>query len=250
MKSKRALIRFYEELNDFLPPSRRCQDFSHSFGGKPGIKDVIEALGAPHTEVDLILVNGKPVDFSYHLQDGDRVAVYPVFESFEIAGLSPLRDRPLRDPRFILDVHLGRLARRLRLLGFDSLYENDYEDQQMIDLALTEKRIILTRDRLLLKHSRVERGYWVRSTEITGQVREILERFQLHKLATPFRCCSVCNGLIAEVGKEEILSLLPENTARFYSKFYRCRGCARIYWKGPHYLRLREFFKKVGVDGD
>jgi len=120
-------IRFYEELNDFLPLERRKVDFSHEFQRRASIKDLIEALGVPHTEVDLILVNGASVDFSYIVRDGDRISVYPMFEAFDIQTVSRVRPQPLRVIRFVLDVHLGKLARYLRLLGFDTLYRNDYK---------------------------------------------------------------------------------------------------------------------------
>ena len=127
MDKKIARFRFYEELNDFLPREKRKVSFDYHFEGNPGIKDVIEALGVPHAEVDMLLVNGQSVDFEYQLQDGDRVAVYPVFESMDISAVSKVRQVPLREPKFVLDVHLGKLAKRLRLLGFDTLYRNDFE---------------------------------------------------------------------------------------------------------------------------
>src|SRR3989338_9144205 len=114
----RAHFRFYEELNDFLPPERRKTTFTREFRNRASVKDMIEALGVPHTEVDLILVNGASVDFSYLVQDGDRISVYPMFESFDIRPLVHLRPRPLREPKFVLDTHLGKLAVYLRLLGF------------------------------------------------------------------------------------------------------------------------------------
>jgi len=142
-----AFFRFYAELNDFLPRRRRQREFAVPLDGSPAVKHVIEALGAPHPEVDLILVNGQAVDFSYHLQDGDRVSVYPVFETFDITPLNRLRPHPLRQPRFVLDGHLGRLAAYLRMLGFDTLYTPHAEDERLAQLASDEKRILLTRDR-------------------------------------------------------------------------------------------------------
>ncbi len=121
-------FRFYEELCDFLAPGRRKRSFVHAFDGTPTVKDRIESLGVPHTEVDLILVDGMPVGFGHRLQGGERVAVYPMFESFELGDACRLRPTPLREPRFVLDVHLGRLAAYLLLLGFDTLYRNDYDE--------------------------------------------------------------------------------------------------------------------------
>ena len=146
-----AKFRFYAELNDFLPRHEKHIFFQHSFSGNPSIKDTIEAIGVPHTEVDLIIVNGVSVDFSYLLQDEDRVSVYPVFESIDITQALRVRPQPLREIRFVLDIHLGRLAGYLRMLGFDTLYRNDYRDEELAYVSSQEERILLTRDRGLLK---------------------------------------------------------------------------------------------------
>ncbi|MGH8501124.1 MAG: Mut7-C RNAse domain-containing protein [Gammaproteobacteria bacterium] len=153
-----AHFRFYEELNDFLPPGQRKVGFEYAFAGRPAIKDVIEALSVPHTEVDLILMNGESVDFSAPLMDGARVSGYPMFEALDITRVSRVRSRPLRASRFVLDTHLGRLARYLRLLGFDTWYRNDYDDAELARICQSEQRILLTRDRELLKRSVVTHG--------------------------------------------------------------------------------------------
>jgi uncharacterized protein len=153
---KTAFFRFYEELNDFLPEDRRKRDFSLNFDGRPTVKHLIESIGVPHTEIDLILVNGVSVDFKHHVSDQDRVAVYPVFESFDISPLVRLRPYPLRKPVFILDVHLGKLARKLRLLGFDTLYRNDYEDSEIVAIAVAAHRIVLTRRYPTVKSRQVD----------------------------------------------------------------------------------------------
>jgi hypothetical protein len=129
--SKQAIFRFYAELNDFLPAQKRQQDITHSFELNASVKDMIEAQGVPHTEIDLILVNGQSMDFSYLVQDGDQISVYPVFELLDISPVIRLRPKPLRVTRFVLDVHLGRLATYLRIMGFDTLYRNDYEDDEL-----------------------------------------------------------------------------------------------------------------------
>src|SRR5947199_2006143 len=167
-----AEFRFYEELNDFLPPALRKRAFAYAFQGTPAVKDAIEAIGVPHTEVDVVLVDGESVDFGRRLTGGERVAVYPVFERFDVAPVLRLRARPLRRTRFVLDVHLGKLARNLRLFGFDALYRTDYDDATIIRLSLDELRIILTRDRGVLKHTAVTHGYWVRSTVPRQQLGE------------------------------------------------------------------------------
>ena len=239
MKDKQAHIRFYAELNDFLPRTQRFRDIAHEFEGFPGIKDVIEGLGVPHPEVDLILAGGESVGFDYRLQPGDRIAVYPVFESLDISPVQRLRPEPLRRPRFVADCHLGKLTRRLRMLGFEVIYRNDFEDLEIIRCSRQEKGIILTRDRDLLKHGAVTHGYWVRSTNATEQVREVLRRFDLWEQVRPFSRCPVCGGEIQQVEKASVLDRLPPKTREHYDRFFQCRECGQVYWEGAHFERLR-----------
>jgi hypothetical protein len=240
-----ATFRFYAELNDFLPPDRQRVSFSHPFNGKPAVKDTIEALGVPHTEVDLILVNGISVGFDYHLQNGDRVAVYPVFESLDITPIVKLRETPLRRTAFILDVHLGKLARLLRMLGFDTLYRNDYEDPEIIEIALRDHRIILTRDLGILKQRAVTHGYYIRSKRPLEQAREVIHRFDLADQVTPFARCMACNGPLVEVAKECVRARIPAKTARYYDRFYTCPTCDKVYWRGSHYERMKEKIARI-----
>jgi len=179
-------IRFYEELNDFLHYSRRKKAFNFILTGKKTIKDIIESLGIPHTEVDLILVNQKPVQFDYRPVKDDFISVYPVFEAIDISSINLLRPKPLREPKFVLDVHLGTLAKYLRLLGFDILYRNNFEDAELINLSLSEQRIILTRDICILKNGKVTHGYFVRETNPGKQLKEIIRRFDLKDQINPF----------------------------------------------------------------
>ena len=234
-----AEFRFYEELNDFLPAAQRKRPIAYAFTGSPSVKDAIEALGVPHPEVDLILANGVSVDFSHHLRPGDRIAVYPVFESLDISPVTRLQGRPLRRTRFILDVHLGKLARRLRLLGFDALYENHWADREIVRLASADHRAILTRDRGLLMTGSVTHGYWVRSTVPDEQTREVLRRFDLRDQVRPFTRCMACNSPVEPVAKEEIIERLAPKTKLYYDEFQRCIGCGRIYWKGSHFRRIQ-----------
>ena len=124
----KAILRFYEELNDFLPHNRKKTDFEILFKKNPSIKHIIESNGVPHSEIDLILVNSNSVSFSYKIQNNDRVSIYPKFETLNIENVTKLKKKPLRAVKFILDVHLGKLAHYLRLAGFDSLYNNNYQD--------------------------------------------------------------------------------------------------------------------------
>lgn len=243
-------IRFYEELNDFLPPERRKIPFGHDFQRRASIKDLIEALGVPHTEVDLILVNGASVDFSYIVRDGDRISVYPAFESFDIKPLARVRLRPLRTSRFVLDVHLGKLARYLRLLGFDTLYRNDYDDAELAHLASVEQRILLTRDRDLLKRAVVTHGFFVRATEPRRQIEEVLERLDLYRAIRPFQRCTRCNGLLAPASKGQVWERLAPKTRLYVQAFWMCGQCGQVYWEGSHLPQIRRFIEALQMRSD
>jgi hypothetical protein len=177
-----AIVRVYEELNDFLPEARRKRDIDVEFDRPRCVRDAIESLGVPHTEIDLILVDGKSVDFAHLLQGGERVAVYPMFEALDITPVLRLRPMPLRDPRFIAGVPLGELARHLRMAGFDTSWSNDWDDDEIVRRSAAERRTILTRDKALLGRSEVERGYFVRATESRAQLAEVVRAVQLERL--------------------------------------------------------------------
>ena len=234
-------FRFYEGLNDFLAPARRKCSFVHAFDGMPAVKDRIEALGVPHMEVDLILVDGEPVGFKYRLRGGERVAVYPMFECFELAEDTRLRPEPLREPRFVLDVHLGRLASYLRLLGFDTLYRNDYGDEELLAISRTEDRILLSRDTGLLKRSALTHGAFLHATDPRRQLREACDRFRLDTRIAPFTRCARCNGLVESLATE------ASRDATHPARLSRCKECAQIYWPGSHLTRLRQRLREVGV---
>jgi uncharacterized protein with PIN domain len=242
---KQAHFRFYAELNDFLPPEERATAFPCVFEGKPSVKHLIEALGVPHTEVDLVLINGCSASFSEHVEDGDRVSVYPVFESFDIATASRVRPHPLRQTRFVADAHLGKLAAYLRMLGFDTLYRNDFGDDELVEIASSEHRILLTRDRELLKRSAVTHGYLVRETGCRNQLLEVLRRFDLGGCAAPFTRCMRCNGELEETPKEEVSNEVPPLSREHCDEFRRCRDCRQVYWNGSHQRRMAQFISQV-----
>jgi len=235
---KHITIRFYEELNIFLPKELRKKDFEYTFTGNPSVKDVIEAIGVPHPEVDMILVNGRSVDFKYNIHSGDRISVYPVFELLDVSPLNRLRPEPLRDTRFILDINLGKLASKLRMLGFDTLYDNNYQDYKIVEIAIKEKRIILTRDQGLLKNKKVTHGYWVRNTNPEKQFREVIDKFDLYSKIQPFTICMTCDGKIKSVDKEKIIDRLPPRVRNHFGEFFMCSKCGKVYWKGTHYTKM------------
>lgn len=233
-------IRFYEELNDFLSNERQKTPFEVEFGNAGSIKDLIESIGIPHPEVDLILVNGESVDFDYLIHDGDRISVYPQFESMDISPVLRLRPSPLRITRFVLDTHLGRLAAYLRMLGFDTLYRNDYSDPTLVEISVNENRILLTCDKGLLMRKQVSRGYYVRERQPKLQLLEVLSRFDLYRAQQPFTRCMHCNGEIQPVEKKAIESRLMPRTRAHYHQFWQCPDCKKIYWKGSHYRRMQQ----------
>lgn len=234
-----ATFRFYEELNDFLAPARRKREFSVPCARAATTKHMIEALGVPHTEVELILVNGESAGFDRVLNDGDRVAVYPRFEAFDIAPLLRVRERPLRDTRFVADAHLGGLARLLRMAGFDTLYRNDFPDREIAELSIREHRIALTRDRELLKLRDLTHGCYVHALKPPRQFREIVDRLDLRGAFQPFTRCMNCNTPLRAVAKEAVLDALPPAVRAGQERFTLCDACGRVYWPGTHWQRMR-----------
>jgi uncharacterized protein len=241
----RASFRFYAELNDHLPEHQRQKTLERCFYVSGTVKDMIESFGVPHTEIELIVVNGESVSFSHLVRDEDRVAVYPMFESFDVTAELKVRQRALREPKFILDVHLGKLAAYLRMLGFDALYGNCSGDHELVRASSEQQRILLTRDRGLLKHRAVTHGYLVRQTDSRRQMAEILARFDLTRSVRPFTRCMACNGSLVQVSKEEVQSALPPRVAASLEEFRRCSQCGRTYWQGSHYRRMQQWVNEL-----
>jgi uncharacterized protein with PIN domain len=234
----RLTLRFYAERNGFQAPPLRHAPGTADVPSTATIKDVIESHGVPHTEVDLILADGEPVDFAYRGRDGERFAAYPPFRRLDLGPLPRLRPPPPAAGRFVLDIHLGALATLLRLLGFDALNRNDYDDPAPAAAARDEGRTLLTRDRGLLMRRAVVHGYHVWETDPERQAAEVLHRFGLFDAVAPFRRCLRCNGPLASVSKAEVLDRLPPLTRRSYDDFVRCDGCGRVYWRGAHFRRM------------
>lgn len=234
-----ATFRFYEELNDFLAPGRRRREFTVPCARAATTKHMIEALGIPHTEVELILLNGVSVGFGALLREGDRVAVYPRFEAFDVAPLLRVRAAPLRDTRFVADAHLGALARFLRMMGFDTLHDNGFADDEIEHIAFTQRRIVLTRDRDLLKRRSITHGCYVRALRPQQQLREVFDRLQLARSARPFTLCPHCNAPLRPVTRAQVEQRLPPRVGELYERFAVCEACDRVLWDGEHWQRLR-----------
>lgn len=240
-----ALFRYFGALPDLLRRKYRNGPVLYPFRGHPGVKDAIETMGVPHTEVDAILANGHSVDFTYPLQHGDLIEVYPVFTPVPVTPYLNLSAVAPLPALFVIDVHLGKLTRRLRLLGFDCLYHNDYTDHEIMQVSRQQERIILTRDLGILKHRQIVHGYLVRSGQVDEQVREVLTRYRLYGQIKPWRRCLHCNGLLKPVTKASIQHQLELKTRLFYNEFDRCAMCGHIYWHGSHYEKMARWIETI-----
>jgi len=208
------------------------------------VKDLIESLGVPHCEVDLIIVNGLSVGFDYTVNENDKISVYPEFTVIDIKSLTKLSAILPEEIKFVTDVHLGKLTKYLRLLGFDTFYENDSTDIQLIEISNSEKRILLTRDVGLLKNNRIIYGYWLRNTDPYKQIYEVVNRFHIKNKTKPFTFCLTCNGKISIIKKEKIIERLEPKTIEFFDEFYICDNCRKIYWKGSHLKKMDVLIKR------
>lgn len=214
--------------------------------GEPrSVKDAVESVGVPHTEVGLLRVDGRSVRFTEPVSAGARVDVYP-----DPVELLPDDAVPLRPPapspaRFVADVHLGTLARRLRTLGFDTWWANDADDVALARIAIGDGRILLTRDRGLLMRREVVHGHLPRSSDPEVQLAEVVARFRLDGQAAPLTRCIRCNGVLEPVSKAEVLEALPPATRREHDTFVRCADCRQVYWPGSHLPGLQAVIRSL-----
>jgi uncharacterized protein with PIN domain len=245
-----ATFRFYGELNDFLPRERRGHAFATPCARAATTKHMIEALGVPHTEVELVLVNGASSGLEQLLEDGDRVAVYPRFTALDVAPLVRVREQPAGRMRFVADAHLGGLARLLRMAGFDTIYDNSIHDDEIEERAIEDGRVVLTRDRELLKRRGVEYGCYVRALHAQEQLREVFERYCLAERARPFTLCLHCNAPLRSVPKAEVLERLPPTVRELHDEFSTCAVCHRVFWKGSHWKRMAGMLDAAMGDPD
>ena len=237
MCMSQASFRFYAQLNDFLPRGWRGQRFTRPVAGTPSIKDAIEALGVPHPEIELLLVNGASVDFAHRLQGGDSVSVYPAFRSFDLAGIYRVGADPPEPIRFVADGHVRKLASFLRLAGFDTLVLDD--DSAISTAAARDGRVVLTRDLDLLKRNAIRFGRYVRNIHPEPQLAEVFEHFSLAGRVKPFTRCLRCNELVSSIANADLGNRVPPRSRACFDDFTVCPGCNRVYWRGSHHERLR-----------
>ena len=239
-----ARFRFHGELNDFLPPGRRRVEFPRVCAREASVKHMIEALGVPHTEVALVLVNGDPADLGRRLAEGDRVAVYPR------PPVPPGQAVTLAGALFIADAHLGGLARLLRLAGFDTLYDNHFHDDAIVAIAAREGRVVLSRDMELLKRSPVARGRYLHALKPEAQFREVVVRLGLAPAARPFSLCLECNAPLRPLPRAEAWARLPEGVRRAgHTRFATCAICGRVFWEGSHWRSMKALLDAVLAPG-
>lgn len=228
-----AYFRFFGRLNDFLPGDQRDQTLRVEFRERQSVKHLAESLGVPHPEIGPVQVNGREGTPGAITQDGDRVDLHPVPDGYP------------GEPRFLLDNHLGRLSAYLRMLGFDCLYRNDYQDEELAETAQRGERILLSRDRRLLMRKAVIRGYCLRSLDPLEQLTEVIRRFNLASHITPFHRCLRCNHPLEPVGKEAVLDRLEPLTRLYFDEFQICPNCKQIYWKGSHYEKMLHLIEEI-----
>jgi uncharacterized protein with PIN domain len=241
----KVLVCFHAELNDFLARARQDSPILHTVAERTSVKDVIESLGVPHTEVAFLFANDRAVDFAYLVHDGDKIDAFPETQRPALPSATRMELRPPPAERFVLDTHLGRLASYLRMLGFDTLYSNMYRDDELACISATENRILLTRDIGLLKRTIVTHGYFVRATNPREQIVEVLRRFHLFERVNLFSRCIRCNGTLYAVPKEKILHRLEPLTRSLYQEFQQCQQCGQIYWQGSHYHKMQQLIARI-----
>jgi uncharacterized protein with PIN domain len=240
---------FHRRLLKYLAPDLQEKGHTYALNGPTAVKHAIEALGVPHTEVECILANGRPVGFGYLMQDGDRLDVYPAVPAEVLAPVDLRPPLPL-PARFVADNHLGRLVTYLRLLGFDVLYPTrpdgkHLDDAELAELSAADDRILLSRDRRLLMRKIVVHGLCLQSRDPRQQLADVLERFNLQQDVAPWSRCLRCGGLLRPVAKEEIVQRLEPKTKKYYHAFHICPRCGQIYWKGSHYGPLHDLVDEI-----
>jgi uncharacterized protein with PIN domain len=233
----KAHFLFHGRLNDFLFRTQKERQIIVDFEGRQSIKHLVESLGVPHPEIGQIQVNGLDAMLGSITQDGAQVEVFPI------------ENGCLVEPRFLLDCHLGRLTAHLRMLGFDCLYQNDYEDSNMAEIVQREGRILLTRDRRLLMRKAILHGYCLRSLNSLEQLAEVIQRFELIEKIQPFHRCLRCNHPLKAVDKDMILDHLEPMTRQYFDTFHICPACEQIYWKGSHYDQMQSLIEQIKTGG-
>lgn len=242
----RALLHLHGDLADLLRRRGRDGEVEVPVPERRSVKDAVESVGVPHTEVGAVLVDTSEVGWDALLRGGEAVEVHPL--GALPPGLVGLVQPgpPPRPLRAVADVHLGTLARRLRLLGVDTRWRNDADDEELVEVALTEGRVLLTRDRGLLMRRAIVQGALVRDDDPDAQLTQVVQRYRLADEAAPGSRCPRCNGVVAPVPRAEVLGELePGTRAAGYDRFGRCTDCGRLYWAGAHARAIASIVDRV-----
>lgn len=240
---KSVVLKFQPSFKVFLS-NRFRKEIIHNFIDSTTVKDLIESYEVPHTEVDVILVNKNSVDFNYKIQDGDRIEIFSDCKNSSRKNIIHLKPIYRGKKKFICDVHLGKLVREMRKLGLDVFYNNSMYDEEIVKIALREKRIILTRDTGLLKRKEVKFGYFVRNILPEKQLKEILKKFDLTGQLNPLSLCLECGTRLKRISFKKVKSKLPDHQFELPQRFYICSKCDKIYWQGTHFERMMKRVKK------
>ena len=243
MKPFTVRLNFHSDLDFFLGSKPAGGIVERRLIEKTSIKDIIESCGVPHPEVDTIQADGRIVGFDHTISQDADIEVFPVGNCGTVPTEKHLQVSQVR--AFVADGHLGKLARNLRLLGFDVTYEQKANDRQLLDVMTRENRALLTRDRRLLMHAIVQHGYCPRSQNADEQTIEVVRRFDLSELIAPFTRCLRCNALLEEAAKADIIDKLEPLTKIYYNQFRRCPGCKQIYWPGSHFSKLQKRIDEI-----
>jgi uncharacterized protein with PIN domain len=230
-------FKIFGELNYFVRKNKQDIYFNYEFDDNPSIKDSIEAIGIPHVEVGEIIVNDEQKDFSYKLQNNDKVEVYSFYENDIKNKLRP----NIELYNFMTDENVGGMAKYLRMLGFNTIMIPEISDKEVAKIAEKENRILLSRDFGLLKRKNVTHGIFLRSTNTEEQIYEVIKKYKLDQLFKPFSICIECNGCIKLIRSSDLLEedKIEDGVLKDYNEFFRCTNCKKVFWKGSHYQRMR-----------
>jgi uncharacterized protein len=229
MPESSVRVRIDPDLWFFAAPQRRVEQFELRYDGTATLGHLAESLGVPLTEVGTLRVDGALATSAHQPRPGATIEIGPVE-----------RPQPV-PPLFVLDVHLGKLARRLRLLGVDTAYRNDADDDELIAQAGRERRVLLTQDRGLLRRRALWKGGYVRGADPARQLADVIDRFA--PPLAPWTRCTACNGLLTVVSKQDVLAEIKSGTRRHYDEYARCGNCRQVYWRGAHSRRINAIIR-------
>ncbi|MDP2756563.1 MAG: Mut7-C RNAse domain-containing protein [Desulfurivibrionaceae bacterium] len=242
------IINFRGTLKELLRPQfRGLGSIAYELTRRASVKDIIEALGVPHTEVGRLIVAGREISFAAPGAGDETLEVYPLSPPVDVTTPTVLRPIPLPGITFAVDMNVGKLATLLRMAGFDTLYRNEIADPDLVAVAVREKRILLSKDTDLLKRKEVVFGYLVRKIQPEKQLTEIVHLFGIREQFKPLSRCLRCNALLQPVEKRQILNRLEPLTQTYYHAFHRCPCCDRIYWPGTHRAKMLLLLTRCGA---